>query len=180
MSDDGEDFEGEFDEEIYDEELVDSDNEDKKSVSSSEEEIENDEDIGEIDIVDATEEIDDKKIVKKFKDTKKIKINTVLQKSNIPRNIIVVQEQDKRTDNRLHRSECSNVLSMRAKQIATYGTHFASPPISTDVTEIAIKELFERKCPLMLRRIVGTASNGDTIVEIWDINTMTLPPKHTI
>ena len=191
MSDDGEDFEGDFDEEIlYEDEAEDSDNEDKKSIKSSSDE----EDVDEIEIVDEEEEEDkedgkeDCKLnaiavtgnVVRFKDSKKIKNNSVLQKSNTPRTIIVVNESDKKTDNRLQRTELSNIISMRSEQIATYGTHFASLPISKHVDEIAIKELYERKCPLMLRRSVGFGSNGETIVEIWDVNTMTLPPKHTI
>ena len=200
MSDDGEDFEGDFDEEIlYEDEAEDSDNDDKKSIksSSSEEElIENvsDDDDEECINLDESEDkvLDSKKDsatllsdsntlnFKKFKDTTKIKNNSVLQKSNTPRTIIVVSENKKKTDNRLHRPELSNIISMRSEQIATYGTHFASLPVGKKVDEIAIKELYERKCPLMLRRSVGFGSNGETIVEIWDVNTMTLPPKHTI
>lgn len=218
MSDDGEDFEGEFDEEIvYEDEEVEESDEDKKSIKSSSDEedtsiIGEDEDIDENadenadadenanENADVDENADDLKIEElkieelkienikkeeikkenKFKDTKKIKNNTVLPKSNTPRTIIVIAEHNKKTDNRLHRSELSNIISMRSAQIDTYGTHFASHPVDKKVDEIAIKELYERKCPLMLRRVVGYGLNGEIIAEIWDVNTMTLPPRHTI
>ena len=191
MSDDGEDFEGEFDEEIvYEDGEIEESDDDKKSVKSSSD----GEDTSIIDEEEINEDVDDEfdefkieelkkeeiKKENKFKDTKKIKNNTVLPKSNTSRTVIVIAEHNKKTDNRLHRSELSNIISMRSAQIDTYGTHFASHPVDKKVDEIAIKELYERKCPLMLKRVVGYGPNGEIIAEIWDINTMTLPPRHTI
>lgn len=176
MSENGdEDFEGDFDEEILfeDEEIVDSESEEAESDEDETESV--DDDNEEEEVIVPVEEV-----VKKFKDNKKIKINTVLQKSNTPRTIIVVPDHKKQTDHRLHRSELSNIISMRTAEIDTYGTHFASLPVGLKADDIAIKELYERRCPLMVERIIGYGLNGETIVEIWDVNTMTLPPRHTI
>ena len=126
MSDDGEfdGDDGEFDEEIPFEE--DSDVEEEKAEGDSDdEEIEEEE----------SEIIDDDSVVvesvkekitqlEKFKDPKKLKINPVLQKSNTPRTIIVVADDKKKTDNRLHKTDCSHILSIRSEQIAKYGTNF--------------------------------------------------------
>ena len=181
MSDDGNfEGEGEFDEEIpYEEGLDDSSVEEEKN-DSDDDEIEELEDLGDIQSDDELDaEIAPKKIQEKFKESKKIKINPVLQKSNTPRTIIVVADSKKITDNRLHKSESSNVLSMRSEQISKYGTNFINTDNIQDVFQIAIKELYARKCPLNLRRIVGIGLFGELIVEEWDINQMTLPPRES-
>ena len=181
MSDDGDFEEGEFDEEIpY--ENDDSSIEEEK-VDDSEDEIEDkiDEEFDDLDeeiSIDLNKKSIDKKII--FKDPKKIKINPVIQKSTSTRTIIIVPEHEKRSDNRLHQSELSNILSMRSEQIAQHGTKFVDTDGITDVYQIAIKEVFSRKCPLKLRRTIGIGFSGEIIAEEWDINTMSLPPKLAI
>ena len=182
MSDDGDFEEGEFDEEIpY--ENDDSSIEEVEKLDDSEDEIEDklDEEFDELDelaSIDLNKKSEDKKVI--FKDTKKIKINPVIQKSTSTRTIIIVPEHEKRSDNRLQQSELSNILSMRSEQIAQHGTKFVDTDGITDVYQIAIKEVFSRKCPLKLRRTIGLGPNGEIIAEDWDINTMSLPPKLSV
>lgn len=138
-------FEGEFD---YDEEIEEND------IYEEEDE----------------EEIIDDNEISQFKEKKIESIN-----KNKSRNIIIVPNDQKITDNRLHKNELSFVLSTRSKQIAKYGTYFATNINSKDPIEIAYKELYEKKCPLKLRRQVGINNSGDLIVEEWDLKTMVLP-----
>ena len=172
MSDDGEDIEGDYDEPILFEDEDENEESDNEEKSSSEDEDENEE---EIDIDDDEITIPVVEEIKKFKDTKKIKINAVLQKSNTPRTILIVDENKKITDNRLQKTELAHIIAMRSTQIAKYGTHFAVNFTNKDPTEIAFKELYTRKCPIILKRKIGEGNNGESIVEYWDVNTMILP-----
>jgi hypothetical protein len=99
-----------------------------------------------------------------------IKINTKT------RNVIIVPPEERITDNRLHINEASFILSTRAKEISKHGTHFLKNNITTgNAMTIAYDELYNRRCPLKLRRQVGITNKGDIIVEEWDIKTMVLP-----
>lgn len=94
---------------------------------------------------------------------------------NKSRNIIVVPPDERITDNRLHRNEVAFILAIRSKQIAKYNTHFIGDHTFTNPIHIAYHELYTHKCPLKLRRQVGTTSKGDIIVEEWDVKNMILP-----
>ena len=105
------------------------------------------------------------------------KVDPVTRDANAPVQVIVVPASERITDNRLHKSEAAQVLAMRAQQIAknakTFieGAHGLREPYA-----IAYRELFDRKCPLILRRQVGTGTNGAVIVEEWLVREMALPP----
>lgn len=107
--------------------------------------------------------------------TRRTKIDPILRTSNKPRVVIVVSPDERVTDNRLHKSEASYVISMRAQQIAQSATCFTDGGSLYDPVALAYKELFDRRCPFTLRRTIGSTNNGDPIVEEWNIREMTLP-----
>ena len=102
-------------------------------------------------------------------------VDPLLRAAGQARAVRVVPVAERMTDGRLHSSEAAYVLAMRAEQIAKHGSHFASPGPETDPVALAYRELFERRCPFLLRREVGTGAAGELLVEEWDINLMTLP-----
>ena len=144
-----------------------------------------DEDFNDIEEIDYGEEIDegddlyeeDEEIIDDDVEVSQIKEEKKIQsiQKNKTKNIIIVPNDQKITDNRLHRNELSFVLSTRAKQISKYGTYFIENTSYKDPIEIAYRELYEKRCPLKLRRQVGISPTGDIIVEEWDLKTMVLP-----
>lgn len=107
------------------------------------------------------------------------KVDPILRMSNKPRLVRVVNPEDRVTDNRLHKTEYAQIIAQRAQQIAEYGTHFTDGGTLHDPVMIAVKELLDRRCPLTLRRLIGTGPSGEQIVEEWAVRTMTLPPLTT-
>jgi DNA-directed RNA polymerase subunit K/omega len=91
------------------------------------------------------------------------------------RNIIIVPSHERVTDNKLHKSEVSFLLSTRAKQISKHATHFVENYIGTNAMTIAYKELYTHRCPLKLRRQIGVTVKGDILMEEWDVKQMVLP-----
>lgn len=102
-------------------------------------------------------------------------IDTIITDAKREAHVILVPPEERRTSNVLTKTEMAFVISMRARQIETSGTTFVEIGDLNDPGKIAAKELYERRCPLLLRRIVGHSANGDPIVEQWDIKTMTYP-----
>jgi hypothetical protein len=64
---------------------------------------------------------------------------------------------------------------MRAKEISKHSTHFLENAPYNNPMTIAYHELYNHRCPLLLRRQVGVTIKGDIIVEEWDTKTMVLP-----
>ncbi len=104
------------------------------------------------------------------------KIDPILRVANKHRVIRIVPPDERVTDNRLQKSEAAYVIAMRAEQIAKYATCFTEAPTLHDPVAKAFKELYDRRCPLTLQRLVGTGPFGEAIVEEWTVREMTLPP----
>lgn len=100
----------------------------------------------------------------------------LLHMSNKPRTVHIVADELRVTDSRLQLAEAAYIRAVRAAQIARSATHFVDAQGLHDPVAIAHKELFERRCPLKLRRVVGTGPTGDLFVEEWNVREMTLPP----
>ena len=95
-----------------------------------------------------------------------------------PRAIHVVAAADRATSDRLQQTEAAGLLAHRAAQIAATGRHFAPADVAAGVADpvrLAYLELFARRCPIMLRREVGTAADGAIVVEDWCPRDMVLP-----
>jgi DNA-directed RNA polymerase subunit K/omega len=104
------------------------------------------------------------------------KVDPLLRISNKPRLVVVVPPDERTTDHRLQKPEAAYLIAMRAQQIARTATHFAEGSTSHDPVVIAFEELFQRRCPLIHRRPVGTGPAGELMVEEWSPRVMALPP----
>ncbi len=100
---------------------------------------------------------------------------TLLDVSNGHSRIIVVAPDDRVTTNILQNAERAAILAMRATQIEQWPTAFVDIAGLRDPHAIARKELYERRCPLVVRRTVGYEPNGDRVVEDWCPREMVLP-----
>lgn len=87
--------------------------------------------------------------------------------------VIRVPREERRTQARMSLAEYSSVLSTRIKQIEAFGKSFA---VTTALTarELAILELQERRCPILLVREVGRRGS-EAFEEAWSPNEMAHP-----
>ena len=95
-----------------------------------------------------------------------------------PRAIHVVAPADRVTSDRLQQTEAALLLSHRASQIASTGRCFAPADLAAGISDpvrLAYIEMFSRRCPLILRREVGVAADGASVVEDWNSREMILP-----
>lgn len=102
------------------------------------------------------------------------RVDPILRMANTPTTVVLIPPEEHTSDDRLQRTEAAAVLAMRAEQIAKYATKFTEAPGQVDPYAIAYKELYDRRCPLRLRRVMGV-QNGVTYVEEWNIREMVLP-----
>jgi DNA-directed RNA polymerase I, II, and III subunit RPABC2 len=104
------------------------------------------------------------------------RVDPILRASNRPRPVRIVHPDDRVTDTRLQLAEAAMVLATRAQQIAKHATSFTDAAGLHDPVAIAQKELYDRRCPLRLRRVVGVGEGGEQLVEEFNVREMTLPP----
>jgi DNA-directed RNA polymerase I, II, and III subunit RPABC2 len=98
------------------------------------------------------------------------------KKSNRSSVAVLIAPDERMTDNVLRRPEAAQVLATRAREIAEFATSFVDHEGLHDPVAIAYKELAARRCPLKVRRWVGTGPGQEEIYEEWRVNEMTLPP----
>jgi len=91
-----------------------------------------------------------------------------LKTDNIKRIKLVPYEKYK-TSHQLTEYEMVEIVSLRASEIERGSPVFVDITGLTNPIDMAKKELYERKCPLILRRFVDTVNYED-----WDINMMLL------
>lgn len=107
----------------------------------------------------------------------------ITQKISDPltRIVHIVPDDQRITSNILQLPELVAVLNNRAKSIAETNVYFVDiiDKIYKSPIEIAIDELYSRKCPLKLRRTVGYSKNY-IMVEEWDINELVLPMRPSL
>ncbi len=90
---------------------------------------------------------------------------------------IVVPADERRTRDVVTKHEASYLIGLRATQIDGGSQHFlpdGHPVEGKDASQIALEEFQMRRCPLMIRRGVGTRA-GSLVVEDWDPNHMVHP-----
>ena len=175
MSDDeGEDY-GDYeelgigDEPIIDEEVVGPIEEDDDEVGLEEDAAGSDD--------DELEEEEAEPIETQKAKNEKNKVDPLLRVSNKSRFIKIVDPEKRVTDNRLHKSEAALIIAMRAQQIAKSATCFTNSDGLHDPVALAFKELLDRKCPLKLRRPIGTGPAGEWIVREMTLPLLTLPGR---
>jgi len=164
------------------EDLDDYDYEDAVSEVPSEEPIEPVEAVedGDGDAENSEDGSESDFVEEEFVETERIgRTDPVTASSNTAVRVIIRPADQRVTDNRLHQSEASHIISARAQQIARSATNYvaASPALAllTDPCDIAHRELMERRCPLLLWRQVGWGPNGEKIIEEWNPREMALP-----
>lgn len=116
-----------------------------------------------------------------FLDPGLINKNIVLERSNKPRILLIVANEDRITSDHLQKAERAGLIAIRAKQIANSGApeylndivaEMKKTKINISSNDIAEAELMNRKCPLKLRRKIGVNSKDELIVEEWVPNDM--------
>jgi hypothetical protein len=91
------------------------------------------------------------------------------------RDCIVVNPDQRITSRFMKKKEYARILGVRRKLLSMY------PKVFTDVTNIidpklkAIKEIKEKRCPLMLKRTIGTTKDNKDVCEIWSVNELIVP-----
>lgn len=98
--------------------------------------------------------------------------------------ITIKINNDKRlTTNMLTAYEQTEIISNRIEQICNGSEVFVDVKDLTTATEMAKRELFARRCPLKIHRVMGVTYDRDRrkileYVEEWDPNEMTLKSAH--
>jgi len=82
----------------------------------------------------------------------------------------MVLDDDRVTSNRLSRYEMVELINYRALQISKNPLCFVDITGMRDPVEMAIKELYQNKCPLMVKREVAP-----NMFELWNPNLMVKP-----
>jgi len=99
---------------------------------------------------------------------------SMLQPKPIPFNnqkIIIVNNKDRITSNKISHYEQTELISIRSEQISKNGFTFYKSDVKLDnPINMAIQEMNENRCPLMIRRHIGR-----NFYEDWDPNTMIKP-----
>lgn len=134
--------------------------------------------------VDADAAVDEQDVVALEPAVEKKKVRKAPYSSVIPTSTTtaierVVRGADRRTSNMLSHTELAAVKAARAKQIAKTGKHYAVGDTTDGTTtelRIVDMELQQKRCPLSVKRYIGSFEGMD-VYEIWAVNEMSLPPK---
>ncbi len=99
----------------------------------------------------------------------------------IVRNIIV-PDSERKTSDMMSRFEMTNAVTIRASQIERFNNPLVDTAGMTDPVKMAKKELMNRRCPLIIRRKVGTIEKStpegiilEVYYELWRVNEMKFP-----
>lgn len=87
---------------------------------------------------------------------------------------LIVPANNRRTNRFISRKEYARIVGVRTKLIALYAKVFTDVTNIIDPKEMAIKEIKEKKCPLMLKREIGI-KDDKKICELWSVNEMIIP-----
>lgn len=106
------------------------------------------------------------------------------QDNTLDKDIIIIEPEERMSPNILSKFEMTELVSIRATQIAQTGICMVDIGSIDDPVRLAKKELMARKCPLMLKREVGEVRDKITgrikvYVECWSPNTMTFATVYT-
>ncbi len=82
--------------------------------------------------------------------------------------IIIINPTKRQTSDILSRYEMTEIISIRSTQIAQFNNPMVDSTGLSNPVDIAKRELMNRMCPLMLRRMVGELKNEKTgILELY-------------
>jgi DNA-directed RNA polymerase I, II, and III subunit RPABC2 len=93
--------------------------------------------------------------------------------------LIVVDPRDRKTTHWLTKFEVTEIINIRSTQISLYANCLVDISGLSDPVAMAWKELYLRKTPLIIRRILGEKKCTDGVlrsfVELWSPSEMTIP-----
>ena len=96
--------------------------------------------------------------------------------------VIVIKPENRRTTNRMSKYEMTECCNIRAVQISQFNNCMVDITGLSNEVLMAKRELMMRKCPLTLRRHVGTLKNKSGEVEqyyeYWDPNEMVFSTQY--
>lgn len=92
------------------------------------------------------------------------------------RAIVVVDDEDRITSNVMTKAEVTRAIAIRAEHMTRYPSAFTDIGGLTQAKDIARKELYDHRSPLVLRRPVGRTAAGERIIEKWKVREMSYPP----
>ena len=81
----------------------------------------------------------------------------------------IVKPDNRKTSEFLQRTELAAVLAVRARQITSGSQVFVDIGDEQDAINIAKKELFSNRNPLVIRRYVGKDPDGTLVFENWAV-----------
>jgi len=102
-------------------------------------------------------------------------------KIQLRKEVLRVADDDRITSDIMTQAEMTEAISIRASQVAQSAVMTVSIDSGVDDPIVIAKmELAARRCPLVLRRIIGRVvdrrdGSVNDIVEDWDVNTMIYP-----
>lgn len=105
-------------------------------------------------------------------------IDQVVTENTLRKTIIVVDPNQRRTSHIMTAFEYTEAIVIRASQIERRQNILTNVDGLDDAEKMAEKELYDGKCPLILRRKVGEKVENSQLFEYyeyWDVNTMTKP-----
>ena len=91
------------------------------------------------------------------------------------RPVIIVPDEDRITSNVMTKAEITRAIAIRAEHMTRYPSAFTDVRGLTQAKDIAQKELYDHRSPLVLRRTVGRTATGARIVEKWKVREMSYP-----
>jgi DNA-directed RNA polymerase subunit K/omega len=102
--------------------------------------------------------------------------------------VIVVKPENRITSDKLSKYEITEMISIRAMQIAQYNNCLVDIGGLTDPIDMAKREIMMRMCPLILRRDMGTRVDASdpknpkeiTYQEWWSPNEMQFPVAYDV
>lgn len=112
---------------------------------------------------------------KKSEESFKIKTSDQLISEKSYAKRIFVKPENRITDNVIRKPELARLLGVRAELYSKNQIAFTNLTTQTTEEEVAKKELMDKKFPLYLLRIMTIDSEGNEIVELFDVNEMTIP-----
>lgn len=92
------------------------------------------------------------------------------------RRVIVVLEEERLTSNFMTVAEVTRAIALRAEQITKNPSAYTDTGDLSHAGDIARKELYDHRSPLVLRRQVGQTRAGEPIIEKWRVREMSYPP----
>jgi DNA-directed RNA polymerase subunit K/omega len=88
----------------------------------------------------------------------------------LQREIVIIDNKNRRTSDIMSKFEMTEIISHRAQQINNGGRCFTDTGDIIDPIAKARKELYDKKCPLSIFRYIT-----DDICEVWTANELAIP-----